>query len=183
MPILHPQPFPGNWTRQPVILAPFWCLADNSYSKTLPEGIRSHVWHHSYERLVAADVPMLEAIDSLITAQQRRTERAFVFAASWALVVTWQRITPLPGIYKYQIVRSSALRMYICAAWSCYCFESHWTWTRACQNLIFPISDCECLCLLYWPVIDIPREKLACVGWSQCFSMRMRHNDHEDCQY
>ncbi|XP_065180417.1 uncharacterized protein LOC135810977 [Sycon ciliatum] len=102
-PIRHPQLFPGNWTTQPTILAPYWCLADNSYSKNLPDGLRSHVWYHFYDRQVSSEKAMLEEIESLILAKERNTDKSFYFTATWAAIVTWERITPYPSRYKYQL--------------------------------------------------------------------------------
>eukprot|EP00117_Sycon_ciliatum_P020972 scpid50419/ scgid4353/ Mucin-4; Ascites sialoglycoprotein; Pancreatic adenocarcinoma mucin; Testis mucin; Tracheobronchial mucin; Mucin-4 alpha chain; Ascites sialoglycoprotein 1; Mucin-4 beta chain; Ascites sialoglycoprotein 2 len=102
-PIRHPQLFPGNWTTQPTILAPYWCLADNSYSKNLPDGLRSHVWYHFYDRQVSSEKAMLEEVESLIIARERSKDGAFYFTATWAAVVTWERITPYPSIYQYQL--------------------------------------------------------------------------------
>ena len=108
--IRHPQVLPGNWSRQPTLFAPFWCTADNSYSKTLRPGVRSHVWYHTYRAsplMVSVERQMLKAISSLVTAKYHSTGN-FRFQATWALVTTWQRISPYPSTYKYQVVSHSS---------------------------------------------------------------------------
>ncbi|XP_065179063.1 uncharacterized protein LOC135809606 [Sycon ciliatum] len=118
-PIRHPQVFPGNWATQPTMLTPYWCLADNNHSKTLQDGLRSHVWYHFYERQVTSDKDMLEDIESLIMAKERQADPSFQFTATWGAVVTWERITPYPSLYQYQlhntfqgVLASDGLRSY-----------------------------------------------------------------------
>lgn len=109
--IRYPQSFPASWSSQPTIFAPYWCLADNIYSRTLSAAIRSNVWYHVYSAAPGqvpsqADYQVLSAVDALITAKYH-SNSSFQFRSTWALIATWQRITPYPSFYKYQLVRNA----------------------------------------------------------------------------
>ena len=106
--IRHPQFLPASWSMQPTLFAPYWCLADNSYSKTLRPGVRSHVWYHEYKispLITSSERQMLKAISSLVYAKYHLNwTSSFQFRARWALVATWERISPYPSTYRYQVV-------------------------------------------------------------------------------
>ncbi|XP_065180052.1 uncharacterized protein LOC135810490 [Sycon ciliatum] len=117
--IRHPQVFPGQWATQPTMLAPYWSSADNRYSRTLPDGQRSHVWYHFYERGAPSDRDMLQDIESIVVAKERLAGPSFQFTPTWGAVVTWERITPYPSRYQYQlyntfqgVLASDGLRSY-----------------------------------------------------------------------
>ena len=106
--IRHPQFLPASWATEPTFFAPYWCVADNSYSKSLRPGVRSHVWYHVYKvspTMTSAERQMLNAISKLVEAKYRTGPTStFLFQARWALVATWERISPYPSTYKYQVV-------------------------------------------------------------------------------
>ena len=109
--IRYPQTFPANWSTTPTVFAPYWCLADNSYSRTLSTALRSNVWYHEYSNAIGqvpsqADYQILSAIDALVTAKYHGNS-SFQYRSRWALIVTWERITPYPSIYRYQLVSES----------------------------------------------------------------------------
>ena len=107
--IRQPQFLPGTgWATEPTFFAPYWCIADNSYSKSLRAGVRSHVWYHVYKTSATTatqEQQMLKAISSLVESKYRiGPSSTFRFQATWALVATWERISPYPSTYKYQVV-------------------------------------------------------------------------------
>lgn len=117
--IRQPQAFRANWSPQPTVFAPYWCLADNSYSSTLSPHQRSYVWYHVFSNYPGqvqsqVDYQTISAIDSLVTSKYHQND-SVDFRSRWSLLVTWQRITPYPSQYQYTQVQNQSLVRIACA--------------------------------------------------------------------
>lgn len=85
-----PQAFRADWSPQPTVFAPYWCLTDNTASP------HANVWYHVFGEATRTspqhDFQTISAIDSLVTLKFYQNSSA-KFRSKWSLLVTWQRMS------------------------------------------------------------------------------------------